>query len=66
MVAKRLRLRLRTLPEYLAATTAAFKISETANMIVSRLLLSMSPAYAPPKRMKTSYKESIIAQNGQK
>jgi hypothetical protein len=61
MAARRLRLRFRTLPEYLAATMAALKISETAKVIVSRLLLSMSSVYAPPKRMKTSCRESIIA-----
>ena len=65
MTAKRLRLRLRTLPEYLAVTTAAFKISETANMMVSRLL-SMSPVHAPPKYMKTSSRGSIVAQGGWK
>jgi len=32
MAARRLRLRLRTLPEYLAATTAAFNMSETAKI----------------------------------
>ena len=63
MVARRLKLRFRDLPEKRAAIKAALMISDTAKLMMSRFLFMMS-VNVPPRYIENQFETEIIAESG--